>query len=62
MVLGVVIFWAIPGPLLKIFDATDTMLQVGVPALRIISLSFCMAGACMPWAAPSRPWAKRCTP
>ena len=47
MVLGVVIFWAIPGPLLKIFDATDTMLQVGVPALRIISLSFCMAGACI---------------
>ena len=45
MVLGVIIFWAIPGPLLKIFDATDTMLQVGVPALRIISLSFCMAGA-----------------
>ena len=47
MVLGVIIFWAIPGPLLKIFDATDTMLQVGVPALRIISLSFCMAGACI---------------
>ena len=47
MVLGVIIFWAIPGPLLKIFDATDTMLQVGIPALRIISLSFCMAGACI---------------
>ena len=33
------------GTLLKIFDATDTLLAVGVPALRIISLSFCMAGA-----------------
>ena len=47
MVLGTILFWAIPGPLLKIFDATDTMLSVGIPALRIISLSFCMAGACI---------------
>ncbi len=47
MVLGMIIFWAIPGPLLKIFDATDTMLQVGIPALRIISISFCVAGACI---------------
>ena len=45
MVFGTILFWAIPGPLLKIFDATDTMLTVGIPALRIISLSFCMAGA-----------------
>ena len=30
-----------------IFDATDTMMAVGIPALRIISLSFCMAGACI---------------
>ena len=47
MVFGTVLFQLIPGPLLKIFDATDTMLTVGVPALRIISLSFCMAGACI---------------
>ena len=45
MVLGMVIFLSIPGTLLKIFDATDTLLAVGVPALRIISLSFWMAGA-----------------
>lgn len=45
MLLGMVIFLSIPGTLLKIFDATDTLLAVGVPALRIISLSFCMAGA-----------------
>lgn len=45
MVFGTILFWAIPGPLLKIFDASDTLLSVGVPALRIISLSFCMAGA-----------------
>lgn len=47
MLLGMVIFLSIPGTLLKIFDATDTLLAVGVPALRIISLSFCMAGACI---------------
>ena len=47
MVFGTVLFWVIPAPLLKIFDATDTMLSVGIPALRIISISFCMAGACI---------------
>ena len=47
MVFGMTLFLLIPGTLLKIFDATDTMLAVGVPALRIISLSFCMAGACI---------------
>ena len=47
MVFGMALFLLIPGPLLKIFDATDTMLTVGVPALRIIPLSFCMAGACI---------------
>ena len=45
MLLGMSIFLSIPGTLLKIFDATDTLLAVGVPALRIISLSFYMAGA-----------------
>ena len=47
MIFGMILFLAIPGPLLKIFDATDTMLTVGIPALRIIALSFCMAGACI---------------
>ena len=44
---GTVLFLCLPGTLLKIFDASDTMLTVGIPALRIISLSFCMAGACI---------------
>ena len=47
MLLGIALFQAIPGTLLKIFDATDTMLTVGIPALRIISLSFWIAGACI---------------
>ena len=44
MVLGMAIFWAIPGTLVSIFNATETMKQVAVPALRIISLSFLFAG------------------
>ena len=47
MLAGMALFLCLPGTLLKIFDASDTMLAVGIPALRIISLSFCMAGACI---------------
>ena len=47
MVFGTVLFWAIPDTLLRLFDASDVMLAAGVPALRSISLSFCMAGACI---------------
>ena len=47
MVFGTALFWAIPDTLLRLFDASDVMLAAGVPALRIISLSFCMAGACI---------------
>ena len=38
--MGTILFWVIPGPLLRIFNASDAMLQIGIPALRIISLSF----------------------
>lgn len=37
---GTVIFCAFPGPLLRLFDADEAMLQLGVPALRIISPTF----------------------
>ena len=47
MVVGMALFLTIPGTLLKIFDASDTMLSVGIPALRTISLSFWIAGACI---------------
>ena len=47
MVFGTVLFWAIPDTLLRLFDASDVMLAAGVPALRIIALSFCMAGTCI---------------
>ena len=44
MICGALIFQAIPDKLLMLFDASDEMLRVGVPALRIISLSFPLAG------------------
>lgn len=40
MAAGVVLFWAVPGPLLLIFAASPEMLQIGIPALNIISLCF----------------------
>lgn len=44
MAVGVVIFHSIPGVLLSIFEASEEMVAIGVPALRIISLCFVMAG------------------
>ena len=43
MTVGVMIFQTIPDVLLKMFDASETMLFIGVPALRVISLSFIFA-------------------
>lgn len=40
MVLGCVLFMAAPEWLLGLFDASDEMLAIGIPALRIISVSF----------------------
>lgn len=41
---GVVIFQTLPTVLLGFFEASEDMLAIGVPALRIISLCFVMAG------------------
>ena len=45
MAVGTVLFELIPVPLLRLFDASDAMLALGVPGIRIISVSFCFAGA-----------------
>lgn len=37
------VFHLMPGLLLKMFSASDNMLAIGVPALRIISIHFCIA-------------------
>ena len=47
MIAGLILFQTIPDVMLKMFDASETMLSIGVPALRIISLSFVFAGFCI---------------
>ncbi|RHR29440.1 MATE family efflux transporter [Clostridium sp. AF19-22AC] len=47
MILGLAIFQIFPAQLLRLFDASEHMLEIGVPALRIISLSFIFAGYCI---------------
>lgn len=44
MVIGFVIFQVFPARLFALFEASETMLDIGVPALRIISISFLLAG------------------
>lgn len=45
--LGTVLFNAIPGPLLSLFSASDEMLALGIPALRIISVTFAFGAVTM---------------
>lgn len=44
---GFLVFQIVPGSLLKLFDASQEMLRIGIPALRIISISFLFAGFCI---------------
>lgn len=45
MIFGLCIFLCIPDKLLLMFDASSNMLDIGVPALRIIGTHFILAGA-----------------
>ena len=47
MLAGTIAFHLIPGALLGFFNASEEMLRIGIPALRIVSLSFTIAGACI---------------
>ena len=47
MLIGLIIMQTMPQQLLAIFDASDKMIELGVPALRTISLSFVFAGFCI---------------
>ena len=47
MLLGLLVFQVFPGALLQMFNASETMLRIGIPAIRIISLSFVLAGFCI---------------
>ena len=44
MAVGLLVFQLIPKQLLLMFDASDAMLEIGAPALRIMSLAFVFAG------------------
>lgn len=47
MVIGFLIFQIYPRILFQWFNASETMMTIGVPALRIISISFLLAGFCI---------------
>ena len=47
MLVGLLIVQTIPDKIFLLFQADENMLSIGVPALRIISLSFVFAGYCV---------------
>lgn len=47
MSIGTIVFWTIPDLLLKMFSASEEMLAMGIPALRIISVHFPVAAFCI---------------
>lgn len=47
MAFGLIVMQIFPSQLLGMFDASEHMLAIGKPALRIISLSFILAGYCI---------------
>lgn len=47
MLVGLALMEMIPAQLIGLFNATPELLEIGVPALRTICLSFCFAGYCI---------------
>ena len=47
MAFGTLLMWLMPEQMLRLFDAKDEMMTLGVPALKIISTSFVLAGVCI---------------
>lgn len=47
MAVGFLVFQIFPAQLFMLFEASETMLEIGIPALRIISISFLLAGFCI---------------
>ncbi len=44
MAVGTLLMWVMPETMLRLFEASEDMLGIGVPALKIISTSFVLAG------------------
>lgn len=47
LMVGFIVFETMPGTLLMLFDASENMLAIGVPALRIIAVHFLIAWFCI---------------
>ena len=47
MIIGFLVMQIFPAQLFSLFDASEEMLSIGVPALRSISISFLFAGYCI---------------
>lgn len=47
MIVGMVVMQTVPDKIFLLFQADENMLSIGVPALKIISLSFVFAGYCV---------------
>ncbi|MCR4789256.1 MAG: MATE family efflux transporter [Lachnospiraceae bacterium] len=47
MIAGTLAYEFIPGYMLKLFDASDTMMQIGITAFRIIGIHFPVAAFCI---------------
>ena len=47
MLIGFTVFQTAPHLLLSLFDASEHMVQIGIPALKTISYSFIFAGGCI---------------
>ena len=47
MTVGFLVMQIFPAQLFRLFEASEEMLSIGVPALRLISISFMFAGYCI---------------
>jgi putative MATE family efflux protein len=47
MLIGLLVFQVFPDKLLRLFNASEAMMAIGIPALRIISISYVFAGFCV---------------
>ena len=62
MLIGLMVFHLMTPQLLMLFQADEEMLAIGVPALRIISLSFLFAGYCIIVIRVPGSWQRRIQP
>jgi putative MATE family efflux protein len=47
MIIGFTVMQIFPGAFLRLFNATDELMEIGIPMLRIIAIHFLLAGFCV---------------